>query len=73
MAPRNAVPLSSILLWRVPVPPTSQYAGAALIQGRNPQALPRLGVLLWQARGGGLGTNNQNLGLREQDKLRPFQ
>jgi len=47
IAARNAGPITSMLLWRVPVPPpTSQYAGAALIQGRNPQAIPRLGVLL---------------------------
>jgi hypothetical protein len=33
------------VLWRIPNPPTPQCARAALPQGRNPQAIPRLGVL----------------------------
>jgi hypothetical protein len=33
-----------------PSPDVPNAPGAALTQGTNPQANPRLGVLLWQAR-----------------------
>jgi hypothetical protein len=63
MAARDAVPLTSRLLWRVPLsPPTPQYARAALAQGRNPQALPRLGVLHWRSRASMRSAPRRHLG-----------
>jgi hypothetical protein len=53
---RNAVPLILTLLWRVPLsPPTPQYAGVALTQGRNPQAFPTPGGFTFPFAGRAFG------------------
>jgi hypothetical protein len=66
MVVRNAVPLILTLLWRVPLsPPTPQYAGVALTQGRNPQAFPAPGgfvlAIAWRAFGRPRATHKQSV------------